>query len=171
MAAIRCSNSIGLASNSSHPVAMACSRSLVSACADIPIIGLAAISQRIFRDAWEPMSHNGMVRPCSCPASDKLARGEARFLFDPMGSNDHCEQFDHSESNHQHRDRYRIVIEPMPLLCIHDAPPCSSNFDDIRTQVSDRIAAGRYFFVSSCWTSAVICGGTGAARTSYWTLR
>ena len=49
-----------------------------------------------------------------------------------MGSNDHCEQFDYSESNHQHRDRYRIVIEPMSLLCIHDTPPCSSNIDDIR---------------------------------------
>src|SRR5262245_55629272 len=52
-----------------------------------------------------------------------------------LWSNDHCEQFDHSESNHQHRDRYRTVIEPMPLLCIHDTPPCSSNFDDIRTAV------------------------------------
>jgi hypothetical protein len=87
------------------------------------------------------------------------------------GSNDHCEQFDRSKSNHQHRDRYWIVIEPMLFLCIHDTPPCSSNFDDIRTQVSDRIAAGRYFFISSCWTSAVICGGTGAERASYWALR
>src|SRR5262245_5276127 len=48
-------------------------------------------------------------------------------------SNHHCEQFDHPESNHQHRDRYGIVIEPMPLLCIHDTPPYSSNFDVIRT--------------------------------------
>jgi hypothetical protein len=54
--------------------------------------------------------------------------------FDPIRSNDHCEQLDHPESNHQHRDRYRIVIEPMLLLCIHDTPPCSSNFDDIRTR-------------------------------------
>src|SRR5262249_25164461 len=37
------------------------------------------------------------------------------------------EQFDHCDSNHQHRDRYRIVIEPMPFLYIHDTPPCSSN--------------------------------------------
>ena len=100
---------------------------------------------------------------------------DLRFLpadvFGPMGSNHHCEQFDHPESNHQHRDRYRIVIEPMSLLCIHDPPPCSSNFDDIRTHVSDRIAAGRYYFLSSCSTSAVICGGTGAERASYWTLR
>jgi hypothetical protein len=42
-------------------------------------------------------------------------------------SNDHCEQFDHCDSNHQHRDCYRIVIEPMPLLYIRDTPPCSSN--------------------------------------------
>jgi hypothetical protein len=53
-------------------------------------------------------------------------------VFDPVGSNDHCEQFDHSESNREDRDRYRIVIEPMPPLCIHDTPPCSSNIDDIR---------------------------------------
>jgi hypothetical protein len=31
----------------------------------------------------------------------------------------------------------------VPLLCIHDTPPCSSNFDDLRIQVSNRIAAGR----------------------------
>jgi hypothetical protein len=42
-------------------------------------------------------------------------------------SNDHCEQFDHCDSNHQHRDCYRIVIEPMPLLYIRGTPPCSSN--------------------------------------------
>src|SRR5262245_9475790 len=42
-------------------------------------------------------------------------------------SNDHCEQFDQSDSNHQHRDCDRIVIEPMPLLYIRDTPPCSSN--------------------------------------------
>jgi hypothetical protein len=36
----------------------------------------------------------------------------------------------------------------VPLLCIHDTPPCSSNFDDLRTP--NRIVAGRYFFISSC---------------------
>jgi hypothetical protein len=66
-------------------------------------------------------------------------------VFDPTGSNDHCEQFDHSESNHQRRDRYRIVIEPMPLLCIHDAPPCYSNFDDIRTQCIGPHCCGSLF--------------------------
>ena len=74
-----------------------------------------------------------------------LGQGELRVIPHLAGSmsaltrrwesNDHCEQFDHCESNHQHRDRYRIVIEPMPLLCIHDTPPCSSNFNDIRTHV------------------------------------
>src|SRR5262245_19875016 len=83
------------------------------------------------------------------------------------GSNHHCEQFDHPQSNHQRRERYRIVIAPMPLLCIHDTPLCSSNFDDIRTQMSNRIVAGRCYFISSCATSAVICGGTGAERASY----
>src|SRR6266567_7680193 len=38
MVATRLSNSIGLASNSSHPVAMAFSRSLSTACADTPMI-------------------------------------------------------------------------------------------------------------------------------------
>src|SRR5262245_20694520 len=40
MVATRDSNSIGLASNSSHPVAMAFSRSLVNAYADMPMIGM-----------------------------------------------------------------------------------------------------------------------------------
>jgi len=54
-------------------------------------------------------------------------------------SNDHCEQFDQCDSNHQHRDCDRIVIEPMP---IRDTPPWSSNLTtyaptyahDIRTR-------------------------------------
>ena len=45
----------------------------------------------------------------------RVQRARLPDLFDPMGSNDHCEQFDHRDSNHQHRDRYRVVIEPMPL--------------------------------------------------------
>jgi hypothetical protein len=40
--------------------------------------------------------------------------------------NDQCEQFNHADSYHQHCEGYRIVIEPMPPLYIHDAPPCSS---------------------------------------------
>jgi hypothetical protein len=40
MVPTRLSNSIGLASNSSHPVAMAFSRSLSTACADMPMIGI-----------------------------------------------------------------------------------------------------------------------------------
>jgi len=50
-------------------------------------------------------------------------------------SNDHCEQFDQCDSNHQHRDCYRIVIEPMPLLYIRDTPPCSSNLTTTHTCV------------------------------------
>src|SRR5215510_15309616 len=76
-------------------------------------------------------------------------------------SNDHCKQFDHADSNHQHRDCDRIVIEPMPLLYIRDTPPCSSNL----TTISLRGLC--YFCLSSCWTSAAICGGTGAASASY----
>jgi len=68
-------------------------------------------------------------------------------------SNDHCKQFDHADSNHQHRDCDRIT------------PPCSSNL----TTISLRGLC--YFCLSSCWTRAAICGGTGAASASYWALR
>jgi hypothetical protein len=44
MVATRLSNSIGLASNSSHPAAMAFSRSLSTACADMPMIGIALLA-------------------------------------------------------------------------------------------------------------------------------
>ena len=68
------------------------------------------------------------------------------------GSNDHCEQFDQCDSNHQHRDCDRIVIEPMP---IRDTPPWSSNLTtyaptyahDIRTHGSDPIAVGSMLFL------------------------
>jgi len=67
-------------------------------------------------------------------------------------SNDHCEQFDQCDSNHQHRDCDRIVIEPMP---IRDTPPWSSNLTtyaptyahDIRTHGSDPIAVGSMLFL------------------------
>src|SRR5215813_10537572 len=49
MVATRLSNSIGLASNSSHPVAMAFSRSLSSACADMPMIGMSRVCGSFLR--------------------------------------------------------------------------------------------------------------------------
>ena len=62
-------------------------------------------------------------------------------------SNDHCQQFDQCDSNHQHRDCHRIVIEPMPLLYrMRDTPPCFFEFNDIRTCVG-RIAAGSMLFL------------------------
>jgi hypothetical protein len=47
--ASRLSNSIGLASNSSHPVAMAFSRSLASAYADMPMIGMCRVRGSFLR--------------------------------------------------------------------------------------------------------------------------
>src|SRR5215472_9006344 len=49
MVATRLSNSIGLASNSSHPVAMAFSRSPSSACADMPMIGMSWVCGSFLR--------------------------------------------------------------------------------------------------------------------------
>src|SRR5262245_53485544 len=45
-------------------------------------------------------------------------------------SNDQCEQFNYADSDHQHCECYRIVIEPMPPLYVHGAPPCSSELKD-----------------------------------------
>jgi hypothetical protein len=39
-----------------------------------------------------------------------------------MGSNDQCEQFNYGDSDHQHCKCYRIVIEPMLPLYVHDTP-------------------------------------------------
>jgi hypothetical protein len=88
-------------------------------------------------------------------------------------SNDHCEQFDQYDSNHQHRDCHRIVIEPMPLLYrMRDTPPCSSNSTTYAHMCRTASLRGLcYFCVSSCSRSAAICAETGVARASYWTLR
>ena len=88
-------------------------------------------------------------------------------------SNDHCEQFDQCDSNHQHRDCHRIIIEPMPLLYrMRDTPPCSSNSTTYAHMCRTVSLWGLcYSCVSSCSTSAAMCGGTGGARASYWTLR
>ena len=40
------------------------------------LIGMeACVGAHQFAPASDPRTANGMVRPCSCPASDKLARG------------------------------------------------------------------------------------------------
>src|SRR5262249_23830270 len=49
MVATRLSNSIGLASNSSHPVAMAFSRSVSTAYADMPMIGMSRVCGSFLR--------------------------------------------------------------------------------------------------------------------------
>jgi hypothetical protein len=49
-----------------------------------------------------------------------------RFVLISAASNDQCEQLNRADSYHQHCDCYGVVIEPMPPLAIHDAPPCSS---------------------------------------------
>src|ERR1700720_3676426 len=85
-------------------------------------------------------------------------------------SNDHGEQFDQYDSNHQHPDCHRIVIEPMPLLYrMRDTPPCSVNLTTYAHTC--RTVSLCYSCASSCSTSPAICGGTGVARASYWTLK
>ena len=59
------------------------------------------------------------IRPC-------CARPDLRLGTSGGGSDVQCEQLNQADSDHQHREGYRIVIEPMPPLYIHDAPPCSS---------------------------------------------
>lgn len=39
------------------------------------------------------------------------------------GSNAQCEQFNEADTDHQHRECYGIVVEPMPPLYLHDLPP------------------------------------------------
>jgi hypothetical protein len=72
-------------------------------------------------------------------------------------------QFNNADSYHQHCECYRIVIEPMPpLQYIHDTLPLF---------LGSHLSKSCYFCVSSCSTTAAICGGMGAARVSYWALR
>jgi len=52
------------------------------------------------------------------------------------GSNDQCEQFNYGDSDHQHCECYRIVIEPMPPLYVHDTPACHSTI--YATHLSNR---------------------------------
>src|SRR6516165_11237490 len=81
MMATRCSNSIGLAANSSHPAAMACSRSLSIAYADMPMIGMLRVCGSFLRDphgfpavsAWHFEVEQDYVRA--------LARGQFAALL------------------------------------------------------------------------------------------
>src|SRR6476660_8659895 len=81
-------------------------------------------------------------------------------------TNDQCEQFNHADSYHQHCECYRIVIEPMAPLHIHDTPPLF-----FRSNLSDLNRESSYLCVSSCSTSAARRRGIGVARASYWSFR
>src|SRR5260370_16480315 len=132
-------------------------------------MGTVLLSRRHLKhDVWSQRQYQlaefGTSRPT--PAARAVSHRRRQ-------SNDHCEQFDQYDSNHQHRDCHRIVIEPMPLLYrMRDTPPCSSNLTTYahmcRTVSLWDLC---YFCVSSCSRSPAICGGTGVARASYWTLR
>jgi hypothetical protein len=50
----------------------------------------------------------------------------AETLAISAASNNQCEQFNNADSYHQRCECYRIVIEPMPPLYIHDTLPRSS---------------------------------------------
>ena len=60
-----------------------------------------------------------------------------------MGSNDQCEQFNYGDSDHEHCECYRIVIEPMPPLYVHDTPACHSTTVALnaKARTSNSIAA------------------------------
>jgi hypothetical protein len=64
------------------------------------------------------------------PANDRLRRRARAQQSAPglgsMESNAQCEQFHRADPEHQHRQGYGIVLEPMPPLCVHDTPPLFS---------------------------------------------
>src|SRR5262245_24039800 len=119
---------------------------------------------RISMMARSPKTHSCKTSGC--------ARGLAVRSNGRRQSNDHCEQFDQADSNHQHRDCDRIVLEPMPISYIRDTPPCSSNLTTYAHMCRTLSLRGLcYFCLSSCWTSAAVGAGMGAASASYWALR
>jgi hypothetical protein len=46
------------------------------------------------------------------------------MVTEVAGSNAQSEQFNRADSDHEHCERYGIVVQPMPL-CLHDTPPGS----------------------------------------------
>ena len=90
--ASRLSNSIGLASNSSHPVAMAFSRSLASAYADIPMIGgFPADPSPAFRGPSE-LRPGARSRPTCSPARCPQPR-EPRNRHTVQGASSACRDY------------------------------------------------------------------------------
>src|SRR5262245_8299602 len=81
MVATRLSNSIGLASNSSHPVAMACSRSLSSACADMPMIGMSWVCGSFLRRRTDSQrSTSGISRSIRITSGCSVTANSQPFL-------------------------------------------------------------------------------------------
>jgi hypothetical protein len=68
------------------------------------------------------------------------------------GSNAQCEQFNYADSDHQHGECYRIVVEPISPL-VHDTPPCP--------RFISRAGRTRYNFLNKGLTSTLIISVVG----------
>ena len=49
-----------------------------------------------------------------------------RTVIEFARSNAQCEQFDRTDTDHEHCERYGIVVQPIPLG-LHDTPPCPAS--------------------------------------------
>ena len=83
--------------------------------------------------AASPRSKNA-IEPAACEAKlvalriIEAAAAAARsamvvIVRDCRSSNAPCEQLNHAQANHQHRERHGIVIEPIPVVSTHGGSP------------------------------------------------
>src|SRR5262245_3713331 len=81
----------------------------------------------------------GAMRFAYCALrATRFIHPDLALLLGQWESNDECEQFNHGDSDHQGCECYRIVIEPITPLYIHDAPPYSSNSREQFSRIANR---------------------------------
>src|ERR1700730_9164931 len=66
--------------------------------------------------AWGHVTSTGAIFPGGAGVATTAGNPENRALNAPH------EQCNSADSDHQHHERYGIVIEPVPNLCTHDDP-------------------------------------------------
>src|SRR5262249_5807295 len=82
--------------------------------------GAADGRQRLCRSDGEFFT----TRPACCGRwANRQKAPSPRTVIEFARSKAQCEQFDRTDTDHEHCERYGIVVQPIPLG-LHDTPPC-----------------------------------------------
>src|SRR5215472_1521543 len=108
------------------------------------------------------------LRSRFCPyATDERGRQNSRYrmVTEVAGSKAQCEQFNRADPDHEHCERYGVVVKPIPLG-LHDTPPYSRCISRTGRPIGSNAAHKNSQAVGTAHESWPHAGTLSEARTS-----